>query len=620
MHQLSRLLKYQRTIVYQIMVLLIFLPALALGAGQKPGSSQGSRALMDSCLTAYERQQYPEVAGLCNSVLTRFGSKLEAEEAYVILADVFLRIDSVAAAQSLIEQFKRFHYKSSYIPRILYYEAQVYLRQQKAYDAARTLVSCINISNSRSLFETAKRQMDTLIHKGALLEEELAGVLEKLKYDRELRCRGTFFLSEMQFKAGRLGAAKRTAESWLTEFDGDPGTREVKKLLKKTRKGTRGVSTYLILAPLSGAFSDVGSALCRGIILGLEETLGTDGSWRYKILDTQGNPLTAITKLRKNLEEEAVRGVIGPAMSEVSTAVAVEMSSRWGQIPMVTPTATTFGISNLGENIFQTNVPTAILGERVAQHALNCKGLKEFAILAPNSDYGLDLANAFEQYVLSHGGTILAKEFYNPEVKDYGDHFKVIRHRKARLVTEKQLAMKGRLGERLKQEDFDKVLADSMLYVDGFFLAAANADEASRLSSQLHYHKLKGRIFGASGWYDKRLFHDASRFNQGTIFSLDFTLDKKSSAWVSFHKKFSEKWGAYPDKVAVLGYNAARFLSLVQKSGDDDSTLLNNLKAVTHFPGLQGEIFMDKQGGFNRSAKLFELERKSFKAVNTCDP
>jgi ABC-type branched-subunit amino acid transport system substrate-binding protein len=457
-----------------------------------------------------------------------------------------------------------------------------------------------------------------LVNHNGLRENELQTVVDKLKYDRELISKLLIQLGDLQVKNHKYKAASSTYQRWLQDFSDFKGKKDVVNKLKMAQKEKDQHKTILLMVPLTGINMDVGKSLLEGMLLVLDGVIRQrQGKIQYQVIDTEGDPLLAVKRMRKAIKSNDVIGIIGPAMSDVSLAIAIELSSKKSRIPMISPTATTHGISTLGEGIFQINVSTAVLGQVIAQYAMKCMDLKEFAILAPNTEYGVDLSRAFESNTLAHGGTIIAKEYYDPEAKDYVGHFKVIRHRKAKAYLAKKWIRRGRSPSDIPKKNLKSWAADSLLRIDALFIPAASSDEAFKLASQVRYHKLQTKILGSSGWYDKAIIPKGHRYVRGTIFSINFYLDKNSQRWKDYNKKYKARWGAEPDKISILGYDAALFLAQGLKMGNEYN-LITSLKKIRVLKGMQGNIEIDPQGGFNRTTALAKIGKKEFEKLDFC--
>jgi len=540
------------------------------------------------------------------------------DAALVVLIDSEIRLGNYDYASSLVNYFNVAIRNPEYLPRVLYYEGLLSGNKNNYFDAALKYSQVVNTSSSESLFNKAKSELLKLSRAKLLSESELQSIIEILKYDDELISSVLFDLGEIQTMSRRYKAAVITYEMWLHYFYGGKLTSRVKSNLRKVRKKEVPHKTILIMLPITGGYQDIGKVLSQGILPVIENYLKKeDSNLNYKILDTEGDPIKAVKKMRRKIQEDNIIAILGPAMSDVSIAVSVELSSKSSNVPMITPTATTEGISALGSGIFQVNVATHSLGEKISRYALECLNLFEFAILAPNTEYGLGLASSFENTVKKTGGKIIATEYYDSGVKDYSRHFKVIRHRKANAELIKKWKVSRDEFHTIPKRERSSWYADSVLNIDGLFIAASNGDDAYKLSSQARFHKINSQILGSSGWYDKNLLHRGMRDLKGVVFSLDFVNNPDSDTWKSFSELYHSRWGEVPNKVASLGHDASLFLVQGLKMAKGDA-LIESLLKIHKIHGSRGDILMHPVYGYNQSTTLMEFGRKDFKEVKAC--
>jgi branched-chain amino acid transport system substrate-binding protein len=317
------------------------------------------------------------------------------------------------------------------------------------------------------------------------------------------------------------------------------------------------------------------------------------------------------------MREEKIDAVVGPAMSDVSAAAAVDLSARKSKVPLITPTATTHGIAPLGDGIFQLNVTTGTLGQRVASYAVGCLKLKDFAIVAPNSEYGYQLAEAFQKAVEKKGGNILTTQFYEPDANDLGPQYQEVRKQAIKLYFEKLKMETGAPDPDAKT--YAKTFSDSTLMLDGIFMPATNGEESYKVASQASFNKLRAQFLGSSGWNDKTILHrSGANALVGTIFSVDFQDNPKTEAWMVFNRTFAAKWKHPPDKVAALSYDAAKFLIQGMSTASGDDQLIPSLKSIRSFNGVLGKITFDEKYGSNTNAALYQIEKKGFKELESC--
>ncbi|MFC1586039.1 ABC transporter substrate-binding protein, partial [Fibrobacterota bacterium] len=599
-----------------IITILFVFEAGALNRSNKRSRAKAQAAkLFTQGKEHFKDSNYRQAGKSLSQLMKNYPRSHHVEEALVLLADLSVRQNQTDLAEKHISKFLLRFPGSKYTPRMVYYQGLIYLGRNQNYDAARMFMQATNNTGSRKFFNTVKQSLLKLVSQTGLKEKELQNIIEKLKFDRELISSLLLSLGNLQVKNNRHKAATITYEMWLHYFYSDRNAGSVREKLRTSKKKESSYQTIVIMIPLTGIDKDIGRSLLEGMLLVLDGLIErSQGSLQYLIVDTKGDPISALNRLRRTIQEENVLCILGPAMSDVSTAVAIELSSSNSRIPMITPTATTQGISALGAGIFQINVTTSALGKTISNYAVNCLKLQEFAILATNTEYGMDLARAFEKGVTDQGGRIIATEYYDSEAKDYAGHFKVIRRRKAQSFLENKWMILGKDPKRIPQKELKSWSADSVLFLDGLFIAAANGDEALKLLSQARYHKLKTNILGSSGWYDNAILHKGLGNLNGIFLSVGFYQDEKSSAWLTFKKDYFSRWGVNPNRVSILGYNAALFAAQGMKTGSGKD-LVKALRNIRNLKTPQGTITFDPGEGFNKSADLVKIGRRKFEKV-----
>jgi ABC-type branched-subunit amino acid transport system substrate-binding protein len=586
-------------------------------------ADKAAAALLRRAKTAFQQGQYKDAEDKLNRLVKQSPKATAAEEALVILADLSLRLNRPEQTPALVARFRRAYNVSVMLPRMDYYLAMAQLRLGRNPEAAKAFASAAAGARVATLHDNAAKGLWLLIDNGALLPEETQTVIDLLDRDPDLQSTLLERLGDQDLKDGKYRAARIAYEQWLEKFGDAEGTLgasagRIKDKLKQASAVTGQEKTLLLMAPMTGEFAEIGKSLQEGATLAVEESNQRGaGHVDTRMLDDQGNLIIGIHRLRKFLKEEKVDAIVGPAMSDVSAAAAVDLSARKSKIPMVTPTATTHGIAALGDGIFQLNVTTGTLGQKIASYAMGCLKLKDFAIVAPESEYGYQLADAFQKTVEKKGGTVISVQYYQPEATDLGPQFEAIRKEAARLYFEKQKAETGAPDPDAKT--YGKLLTDSVLSIDGIFLPASNGEEAYKLASQTSFNKIRTQFLGSSGWNDKAILHrSGTPLAVGAYFSVDFQDNPKTDIYATFQRAYSTRWKHPPDKVAALAYDAARFLlqGLVAAPGEDQ--LIPALKAIRSFNGVLGRIAFDDRYGANANAAIYRIEKKGFKEAESC--
>ena len=593
----------------------------ALVSAQTPANApvdKNSLAALKKVKSVYQSGQYKDAEDRLNRLIKANSNTAIVEEAIVILADVELRLNHNDQAAALIARFRRNSTASKQLPRMIYYLGQVSLRQGKNSEALKSFATAAAGANTSSLYSAASKGLWYLVDNGGLAVEDLEGVMDLVDRDASLKSGLMERIGDQYLREGRYQGARNTYEDWLERFGKGDGATRIKSKLKQAQDAPQQNRTLLLMAPMTGEFSEIGKAVKEGAQLAIDENnaRGAGGRVETRILDDQGSLIVGIHRLRKVMRDEKIDALLGPAMSDVSAAAAVDLSARKSKVPMVTPTATTHGIAALGDGIFQLNVTTGTLGQRIASYAVGCLKLKDFAIVAPNSEYGFQLADAFQKAIEKKGGNVITTQYYEPDANDLAPQYQEVRKQAIKIYFEK-----------LKQDGFPdpdaktyaKTLSDSTLMLDGIFMPATNGEEAYKAASQASFNKIRTQFLGSSGWNDKTMLHrSGAPALLGAVFSVDFQENPKTEIWMAFNRTFAAKWKHPPDKVAALSYDAAKFLLQGMSTASGDDQLIPSLKAIRSFNGVLGRIVFDERYGANANAAIYRVEKKGFKEVDSC--
>jgi branched-chain amino acid transport system substrate-binding protein len=322
-----------------------------------------------------------------------------------------------------------------------------------------------------------------------------------------------------------------------------------------------------------------------------------------------------VQRLRKTMEIEPFEAIIGPAMSDVSAAVAVDLSARQSTVPVITPTATTDGIAALGPGVFQLNVTTLTLGQTIANHAVDCMKLKEFGVVAPKTEYGYQLAEAFTDAVEQKGGKVLVTQYFDPDASDFTETMAELRKEVYKVYFDQRHADGIPDPEPKVMRSY---MNDSTLPIEAFFIPASHGEEAYRVASQIQFSKMRGQFLGSSGWFDKALLMKSSSVSQGVVFSIDFPDNPKTEIYATFSKAYQARFHRAPDKVAALSYDAGRLMMQAFGKSSRSADLIETLKDVHSFDGVLGTITFDEKTGANQSAALMKVDKKTFKDAPGC--
>ena len=339
--------------------------------------------------------------------------------------------------------------------------------------------------------------------------------------------------------------------------------------------------------------------------------------------------------------DDGIIGVLGPVFSYEASAVA-SLANKRGY-PLISPTANANGIGATGQYIFQANPDYETRGRAMARYAIERKGYRSLAVLAPINTFGKYMAEAFITEALHLGAKVVAAEWYERGAADLKSQLASLRRAGLKAGAEPMISFGGKmsredvarlaelgvpmktldslmyksavvgattlLGPRARQQVDSLGLAcfyadikeDSLEYpvtaLDGIYIPISSADEIGIVSSQLVYYNIKCQILGSGEWNNLTELIANKRYCNSVIFESDNFVDPSDPTYVEFATKFSELFKKKPGKSTLYGYDTAMLtLSAIRDGAATRESLMNSLKAVQDYPGRHSRIgFSEKR-------------------------
>jgi len=528
----------------------------------------------------------------------------EQEKSVVLYIENCIRLGKLEDAHRYTVQFLDFFPKSKYRARVETALAILNVLDKDPYSGAETLRRILAYTKNPVAKARARDLLLQIFSANILSVNELQNLLEKGIDEKQPRGLAQLNLGQKMQKDNR----NKAAAYWYNEAKkSNPALAEKADTLKKTLEGkSSGKPVVLILAPLSGSYSELGNYMVQGVLLYADSL---KSSAQLQIIDDRADPSTALKKVKQALTQDSVVAVIGPLLSASAATVAAWMSEKTPQIPLITPTATDDGIAEMGKNIFQLNVSSARLASSIAEYAMNCLKINEFAIMAPYGDYGSLMADEFQRAVERKGGVILATQNYAEGLADYQNEFRLLRDRKLTLDTRRMNMSRGsnNISAISKRDSW---LQDSTLTFSAIFIPSSNPADAGLMAGQVAFNKLRvGHLLGSSGWYGREFLLNAKNHAEGSIFSLAF-FSSEADNLKTFTENFKNKWQREPDgnKVAGLSYDAIRIVNSVLSGSNSLPAAILQKK---EYDGVYGKISFTPNGA-NESIGLISVEQGKF--------
>jgi branched-chain amino acid transport system substrate-binding protein len=313
---------------------------------------------------------------------------------------------------------------------------------------------------------------------------------------------------------------------------------------------------------LTGSEATFGQSTSNGIKLRLNELNNAGGINGRKVelveYDTKGDAREAGAVVTRLVKRDGVVAVLGEVASSLSLAGAPICNDN--KVPMITPSSTNPRVTKVGDYIFRVCFLDDFQGWAGAKFARETLKANRVAILQDQSQaYSVGLADYFEKHFKAMGGQITTRQSYNGGEQDFTARLTAIR-----------------------------ATNPDMIYVPGYYTDASNiAIQARKLG-------IKVPLMGGDGWDSSKLTEIGGQAVEGSYFTNHAAPDEP--AMKEFAQKYQDEYGAQPDALAALAYDAAGVLFDAMKRAKtiDGPSIRQALIETKDFKGVTGTINFDE--------------------------
>ena len=411
------------------------------------------------------------------------------------------------------------------------------------------------------------------------------------------------------------------------------------------------------LLPLSGPYKTYGYKALQGIELALNayHRANKEKPIHLIVKDTASNPFQAVQAVRE-LDEANVSAIIGPIIS--AEPAAMEAQSRG--IPIILFTQKD-NIAQIGEFVFRNFITPRMQIEPLAEHAVRKMGLKRFAILYPDENYGNTYMNLFWDEVLSLEGAVVGAESYDPMDTDFAKPIKKLVGLYYQVPKELQIDFAFTLEEDVNSDPMAKTTTDMFAFLpdetkhipelffwgfpqplgplagdddrgrkrddelepivdfDALFIPDA-AKKAGLITPQLAYFDIEDVVLiGTNLWHSPQLISMSQDYIQGAVLTDGFFAESKEPKVRVFLKDFQNTFDEKPGFIEAVAYDSTKILlqTLVNPRIRFKSHLKDELLNLVDFPGVTGSTSFDYKGDAIKDPYILQVKGRSFKTLQS---
>lgn len=311
---------------------------------------------------------------------------------------------------------------------------------------------------------------------------------------------------------------------------------------------------------LTGNQGTFGTSNHNGVIMAADEVNAAGGinGRKVKILteDDQSKSEEAANAVSKLISQNSVVAVLGEVASSASLAAAPICQSN--KVPMITPSSTNPEVTKKGDYIFRMCFTDDYQGHSLAEFVAQQGGVKTAAILTDTkSDYSQGLGHYFEERFTALGGKIVNRASYSNGDSDF----------RAQLTS-------------IKPSN------PQILFVPGYYT------DIGQIAQQARDLGITAPLVGGDGWESPALIQIGGKALEGCYYSNHYFYGDPAPKVHDFVTKYKQRFGANPDAMAALGYDAMHVLAEAMKRAKklDGPTLRDAIAATKGYQGVTGTI------------------------------
>ncbi len=345
-----------------------------------------------------------------------------------------------------------------------------------------------------------------------------------------------------------------------------------------------------ILAPLSGANPTFGVSTRDGALLAIKEWNAKGGVLGMTIVpvveDSQCEADPAVNAANKVINQDKVHYIVGEVCSKASIPIS-EIADAAGVV-QISPTSTNPSVTLKQDGttkpyIFRACFIDPFQGTVMAKFALEQGHKTAFILYDQGNDYVRGLAEFFEKAFTENGGTVVGKETYTSQDTDFSAILSKVADSKAEVI----------------------FLPDYYPIVN---LVGAQAKDKG----------ITAPLMGGDGWDSADLDVAAA---DGGYYSNHYDPGDTRTIVQDWVKNYQTEYGAVPDALATLSYDATNLLlTAIQQAGADDPAKVKDVMAGLKFDSVSGTITFDAQHNPVKSAAIIGVKDGKKSYVGTVNP
>lgn len=479
-----------------------------------------------------------------------------------------------------------------------------------AADPLVTLKTLVNqsVSAPTKQEQDAYRQRAVEIVDNKLNEKQLEEVANNSDFGY-VRGNAMYQLGQKAMEARNSDQAKKYFSGVIDYLPGSDLAARSQDILSQL-EAVRNVEskTIGVVLPLSGKNAPVGQRALRGLEMGLGLHI-PGSSFKLAVMDSEGNPDSARRGVERLVKEDNVIAVVGSLLSKTAPAVAAK-SDELG-VPSIA-LSQKGGLTEIGPNVFRNSLTSEMQIRYLVRTAMEDYGMKKFAILYPNDQYGVEFSNIFWDEVLARGGQVTAVQTYSTKETDFrlviqrlvGTYYGEARQDEFNV----RLKEKQKTEKRSARKDNVETILPPITDFDGIFVPDS-AKALGQIAAMLAFNDVRGvKLLGTNLWNTPAITKRAGNFVNNLMFVDSIVPNVQEQS--RFATEYKALYNESPSLIEIQAYDAGLILrQLIASGADSRQSLTKKLTELNKFPGALGPLTMSPDREIERPVTALTVEK-----------
>ncbi len=498
----------------------------------------------------------------------------QTNNAFTTISTIFnakslLLLNQIHSSEELLKRFLNLYPLSNYADEAKIMLAKIYLDMRMYVLAFNEIENIISTSKSTYYLDYAKSSGEKL----AL--NYLSAFQIKSFFDTsqssEIKPYLLLLLVKSYILEGKIDSAKISLSELSKVFPYSYESKNAEGILNEISNRSQispSSQVIAVLLPLNKtaknlSASDASHQILEGVKYAVAEFNNDHIDKIGLLIKATGSNKTQIDSIKNEVDSlSSLKVIIGPIYSEeVKETLEAFKSSN---IPIISPTATDDGLTELYPQFFQANPTFSIRGKIMAQYIYYVENKRHMAILNSDESYANVLANSFQKEFEKLGGKILVRQTFTPGTMDFS----------------RQISNIARDSSKLQ----------------GIYLPLTDNSDVPSILSQFLSANLEMNIYGNQDWLVAKGFESFSALSNRLIFSSDYFMDYSDSTFQKFSHGFVNQTGLDVSRNVLYGYDITKYvLNILAEQNIGRSSLKAKIESGTIFRGFHNNICFDSK-------------------------